>query len=385
MLVSVTLLAVFLAACGGGDEPEPTIEYNTENQPYDYGTQDYNHGYDTYGYEEPEPYIPEHTTSNPEYEPPYEHIPEDTGVVEPVVHSALFQGLYFTITETFELETITAVTQNHFTQTVRDDPTVVHLRDYHMGHQVLFVPVTITTIERSGDLDYRFRPEIRRWSPSGQRTMYIADTLNERTVFQHVTVNEISNYEWAVINGYIPFAWEGPGEYRLSIIWQNEIGATFSFNVDANHVVYNEFSSTQGGQQQDADANQNENDTSQSENDASQNDEYSITPADQTLVGEWQLLGFTQFIFEADGRGTMGSGDLYLGEELGLDTDFDVGLETDILWWTIDNVLIICSTPEICDFMSCMAPTEWYYVLDGDLLTLTSTMMTEFTIEYIRR
>jgi len=44
-----------------------------------------------------------------------------------------------------------------------------------------------------------------------------------------------------------------------------------------------------------------------------------------------------------------------------------------IRWATSNNVLSICTTPELCGTI-CIAPTEWHYSISGNELTLTSTI-----------
>ena len=45
--------------------------------------------------------------------------------------------------------------------------------------------------------------------------------------------------------------------------------------------------------------------------------------------------------------------------------------------------LSICITPDFCG-ATCVAPMEWYYVLAGNQLTLTSTMFPDMVYIYIR-
>ena len=91
-------------------------------------------------------------------------------------------------------------------------------------------------------------------------------------------------------------------------------------------------------------------------------------PAAQTLVGTWNFLGLPFYVFEADGRGLMSSG-----------TD----LELDIRWTAHNGVLSICITPDICG-ITCIAPAEYYYTIEGNQLTLTSTLIPELTFTYTR-
>jgi len=84
----------------------------------------------------------------------------------------------------------------------------------------------------------------------------------------------------------------------------------------------------------------------------------------QTLEGTWLWMGSPYYVFEAGGRGTMSG--------------------SDIRWTTSRGVLSICSTPDVCGG-TCIAPMEWYYVLDGNDLTLTSTLLDDVTFAYTRR
>jgi hypothetical protein len=77
--------------------------------------------------------------------------------------------------------------------------------------------------------------------------------------------------------------------------------------------------------------------------------------AGQTLVGEWiWSWEGPYYVFEADGRGTMAG--------------------APMRWSTNNGVLSICTTPELCG-NNCTAPSEWFYVIDGDELTLLSTLI----------
>ncbi|MCL2842224.1 MAG: hypothetical protein FWE28_01990 [Oscillospiraceae bacterium] len=84
----------------------------------------------------------------------------------------------------------------------------------------------------------------------------------------------------------------------------------------------------------------------------------------ETLEGTWLWMGTAYYVLETGGRGTM------------------VG--SDIRWSTSRGVLSICSTPDTCG-NTCIAPTEWHYVLAGNELTLTSTIMDDMTFVYTRR
>ena len=81
------------------------------------------------------------------------------------------------------------------------------------------------------------------------------------------------------------------------------------------------------------------------------------------IIGTWYWMGSSYYVFEGDGTGTM------------------TGLA--IRWETDNGVLSICSTPRLCR-NRCLAPMQWYYVLDGDGLTLTSTAVSSMSFNYTR-
>lgn len=84
----------------------------------------------------------------------------------------------------------------------------------------------------------------------------------------------------------------------------------------------------------------------------------------QTLVGTWYWQNIPYYVFEADGTGNM------------------AGI-ADINWSASGGILSICSTPELCGD-TCIAPTDWYYVIEGNQLTLTSTLLPELNFVYTR-
>ena len=87
-------------------------------------------------------------------------------------------------------------------------------------------------------------------------------------------------------------------------------------------------------------------------------------PVEQILVGTWIWSGIPYYVFEADGRGTMSG--------------------MDIRWTTNRGILTVCTTPELCG-NTCLAPQEWYYVVEGNRLTLTSRLLQDMTFTYTRR
>ena len=119
------------------------------------------------------------------------------------ISSVVFEGLYFEIPNIFVIENV-------------------------MGQPVLFFPITITNLEVHpptlntagqpiGNPDYRWVPEIRRITPSGLRSLFETDTLNNRKIFQLGSIDGIANYYGAIAQGYLPFVWEGYGKYRVEI------------------------------------------------------------------------------------------------------------------------------------------------------------------------
>ena len=96
------------------------------------------------------------------------------------------------------------------------------------------------------------------------------------------------------------------------------------------------------------------------------------------LAGEWvwvDLLPFVDepyYILNANGTGYMG------GEAF--------GLQMEILWGASGGIFSVCTTPDLCGTISnCPAPLDWYYELDGNALTLTSTTIPGMYYEYVRR
>jgi len=83
----------------------------------------------------------------------------------------------------------------------------------------------------------------------------------------------------------------------------------------------------------------------------------------ETLEGTWLWAGMVYYVFEFGGSGTMS------------------GL--DINWSARAGILSICSTPGLCG-NNCLAPTEWYYEITGDQLTLTSLLLDNMLYTYTR-
>jgi|GEM_PF-5082791 len=81
------------------------------------------------------------------------------------------------------------------------------------------------------------------------------------------------------------------------------------------------------------------------------------------IIGIWYWSGSPYYTFEENGLGTM------------------AGL--DIHWTIRENILSICNTPSTCGAV-CPAPLEWYYEVDGDMLTLTSAQIAGMSFEYTR-
>ena len=84
-----------------------------------------------------------------------------------------------------------------------------------------------------------------------------------------------------------------------------------------------------------------------------------------SLVGtwSWDATGTVYYVLNADGTGTMAGMNIY---------------------WTVSNgVFAVCVTPDLCGDV-CIAPMEWYYELDGNNLTLTSTVIPDMVYHYSR-
>jgi len=99
------------------------------------------------------------------------------------------------------------------------------------------------------------------------------------------------------------------------------------------------------------------------------NNEHTYEPAEATnehpLVGTWAWLGTPYYVFNADGTGTQTP-------------------EMPLLWAAENGVLSICITPDLCG-STCIASLDWYYVIDGNQLTLTSTIIPDMTYTYTRQ
>ena len=85
--------------------------------------------------------------------------------------------------------------------------------------------------------------------------------------------------------------------------------------------------------------------------------------AAQALVGTWYWLGSPFYIFNANGSGMMGT--------------------SEINWTAANGVLGVCVTPDLCRG-DCIAPSEWYYTIDGNRLVLVSRITAGIYFEYTR-
>jgi len=84
-----------------------------------------------------------------------------------------------------------------------------------------------------------------------------------------------------------------------------------------------------------------------------------------TLVGVWFWEGMEYYVLNADGTGTMAG--------------------MNINWELVNNVLFVCSTPDMCESLdNCPLPMEWYFVLEGNNLTLTSATVEGMVFYYTR-
>ena len=86
--------------------------------------------------------------------------------------------------------------------------------------------------------------------------------------------------------------------------------------------------------------------------------------ANNPLAGRWYWIGSLYYELSYDGEGTMAG--------------------AAIRWTSADGILAICATPDSCG-TTCIAPMEWYYVLEGGELTLTSTIIDGMVFTYTRR
>ena len=87
---------------------------------------------------------------------------------------------------------------------------------------------------------------------------------------------------------------------------------------------------------------------------------------DAALVGTWHVLGEVIYVFNADGTGYM--------------------LEVPISWSSNDGILTICVTPELCEAHgSCLVPMDYYYTIEGDVLTIISTSFPEIELTLTRQ
>jgi len=82
------------------------------------------------------------------------------------------------------------------------------------------------------------------------------------------------------------------------------------------------------------------------------------------LLGGWNYLGEHFIEFWADGRG------LLVGSPIG--------------WTTVDGVLELCVTPELCRG-NCLAPERWFYTVEGNQLTLESHPVRAISFTFERR
>jgi hypothetical protein len=87
------------------------------------------------------------------------------------------------------------------------------------------------------------------------------------------------------------------------------------------------------------------------------------------LIGIWNWMGSPYYLFEANGEGIMA---------------FNTLLEQSIRWTTDNGILSICTTPDVCG-NTCFAPMEWYYVIDGNQLDLTSRSGPALSFTYTRQ
>jgi len=79
------------------------------------------------------------------------------------------------------------------------------------------------------------------------------------------------------------------------------------------------------------------------------------------LIGTWDWLNMTYYVFSADGTGTMA---------------FE-----DITWRVEGDLLLVCTTPDICTDV-CLNPVEWNFSFNGNDLVLTGRFASLLTFTY---
>ncbi|MCL2840730.1 MAG: hypothetical protein FWE05_08135 [Defluviitaleaceae bacterium] len=89
-----------------------------------------------------------------------------------------------------------------------------------------------------------------------------------------------------------------------------------------------------------------------------------VGDSNTALVGTWDWMGSPYYVLEADGTGTMA------GEA--------------IRWISANGILSVCITPDLCGD-TCILPADWYYILEGNQLDLTSTVVAGMNFTYNRR
>ena len=82
-----------------------------------------------------------------------------------------------------------------------------------------------------------------------------------------------------------------------------------------------------------------------------------------SLIGTWNWMGNPYYVFNEDNTGTMGG--------------------VSMRWVSANGVLSICITPDSCGNI-CLAPSDWFYVISGNQLTLTSTALASVTFTYTK-
>jgi len=96
-----------------------------------------------------------------------------------------------------------------------------------------------------------------------------------------------------------------------------------------------------------------------------------IATSPSPLVGtwDWAFMGLytRHYVFNANGTGYM----LFDGEMMAIN------------WEAVGGILSICITPEECG-ATCVAPSDWYYEINGNTLVLRNTVQPDMEFTYVR-
>ena len=99
--------------------------------------------------------------------------------------------------------------------------------------------------------------------------------------------------------------------------------------------------------------------------------QFQVPPANSPVIGswDWALNGALFYVFYADGTGQM----------------FNILTNqfVPVRWYQDDDIIHICTSPNVCIFGNCPAPMSWYFELNDDTLILTSLLTWEEHV-YVR-